>query len=930
MNEQANSIISLEKVRSLSCCMSGAVVLIGCLVWLGWHFDIPVLTSLLPNLPKMSLKTALCVILSGIALGLGSMIAALTHRHIPKWTHWLSVGSAGAVVLIMVLTLLEYGFGFSFSIYLAVQRPLAATAPMVNLRAIPLHTAIALLLVNSALLLNRLHRAPAKPLQILALSSGGIALLEILGYCFDPVQSLTPTSYPGMTLPSAIAILLLSVGILCDRPDLGCMQLVLGLGAGSILMRRILPLAIIVPFLSGQVEHQGHRHQLYSIETGHTVQILLDILLFAGVSCWTAQDLNRLDRQQKQSEAQLWQREAALRSSQERWQLALRSSNAGIWDWDVSTSTVFFSDRWKEIRGYGLDEISPCLEEWSSRVHPDDLERVIQAVNWHFEHKTSLFEEEYRVQCKDGTYLWVIDRGQALWDETGKVVRMLGSEIDITARKQIEEALRESEATKRALIQAIPDLLIRMQADGTHLEIINQDRVHFLGSPTVAENCHVANTLPAEIVAERLRCTKQALATGLLQGHEYQLVVEGQIRYEEARIVPLREGEVLLMVRDITDRKQAELELKQAKEAAEVANQAKSIFLANISHELRTPLNVILGFAQVVQRDLLLPLEQQENISTIYRSGEHLLTLINDILDVAKIESGRMTLDESNFDLTALLRSLRDMFRQSAEVKGLQLSLYVDPALPQHVTADVKKLRQILINLVGNAIKFTDRGSVTLRASVDPEVSHELTTGGLEQSSAAMISLRLAVEDTGIGIAPADLAIIFDAFTQARTERTAAEGTGLGLTISRRFVQLMGGQISVTSTPGQGSTFAVTMPMRSLPASETALLPTVHQGIGLESEQHIYTDETDPSNLEVKEQSTVVMLQPSDLTVMPWAWLDQLYQAAWRCDDEEILSLLQKIPAEHSSLIAGLSRLTHNYEFQTLMYLSQRQSTELS
>lgn len=922
MNEEANSIISLAKVRSLSGWLSGVVILIGCLAWLGWSFDIPVLTSLSPNLPRMSLQTALCLILSGLSLGFGQAIAAITHRYRSKWTHWISVGSAGAVILITVCTLIQYGFDLSFSSHPAIQKPLEAIAATAALKAIPLHTAIALLLINSALLLTHLYRSQANHLQALVLSGGGIALLEILSYFFNNVYSLMPTSYPGMAVPEAIAILLLSIGMSCDRPDQGCMQLLLGSGAGSILMRRILPFAIIVPFLSGQVEHQGHQYQLYSIETGHTVQILLDILLFAGALCWTARDLNCLDRQQKQSEAHLRQREAALQSSQERWQLALRSSNAGIWDWDVTTNAVFFSDRWKEMRGYGLDEIQPRVEEWSSHVHPDDLERVMQAVNRHFNQETALFEEEYRVRCKDGTYLWVLDRGQALWDETGKVIRMLGSEIDITVRKQIEEALRESEATKRALIQSIPDLLIRMQADGTHLEIINQDRVYFLGSPTVAENDHVANTLPEEIVIERLRSTQQSLATGLLQVHEYQLIVEGQLRHEEARIVPLRENEVLLMVRDITDRKQVELELKQAKEAAEVASQAKSIFLANISHELRTPLNVILGFAQAIQRDLLLPLEQRENISTIYRSGEHLLTLINDILDVAKIESGRITLDESKFDLKALLRSLRDMFRQSAEVKGLHLSLSLDPALPQYVITDGKKLRQILINLVGNAIKFTDRGSVTLRVSVAPELSHELATGEIEQNSAATISLRFTVEDTGIGIAPTDLTIIFDAFTQARTERTAAEGTGLGLTITRRFVQLMGGQISVTSTLGQGSTFSVTMLMRSLPASETALLPSMHQGIGLEAGQQIDADETDP--LEVNEQSAVVGLQPSDLTVMPWNWLDHLYQAAWHCDDEEILHLLQQIPAEHFSLRAGLSHLTHNYEFQTLMYLAQR------
>ncbi len=268
------------------------------------------------------------------------------------------------------------------------------------------------------------------------------------------------------------------------------------------------------------------------------------------------------------------------------------------------------------------------------------------------------------------------------------------------------------------------------------------------------------------------------------------------------------------------------LVLEKAKNDAEAANRAKSVFLANMTHELRTPMNAVLGFSRLMQSDKNLTEEQKEVLDIINRSGNHLLSLINQVLDMAKIESGRMVVENTAFDLGSVIRDVIDMMRERAIAKGLNLHVDQGSTFPRTINADAGKLKHILINLLGNAIKYTQKGEVILRLNTQSDVAEE------------PLVLVCEVEDTGIGIAQVDLPRIFDAFVQVG-EMAGQQGTGLGLVITKQYVELMGGHISISSELGKGSLFRVTLPVSRADESQVEVghNPSVSHVIGLEPGQ---------------------------------------------------------------------------------------------
>ena len=399
--------------------------------------------------------------------------------------------------------------------------------------------------------------------------------------------------------------------------------------------------------------------------------------------------------------------------------------------------------------------------------------------------------------------------------EEARITRLNSQEVlvmvrDITEQVKTERTLRESEATKRALINAIPDKMMRIRQDGIYTDVVNKDNTsaNILRPKASVRGCHITDALPAELATERMAYVHQALATGQAQQHEYQIEVQGRLYDEEARLIPLDETSVLVVIRDITEQKQKEKAVEQARHDAEAANRAKSEFLANMSHEIRTPMNAVLGFTELLQ-PIVSDAVARDYLRAISSSGKTLLALINDILDLSKIEAGRLELYPEPIQIRALVQDICAIFSQKAMDKGVALQGEVADAVPHYLLIDEVRLRQILFNVMGNALKFTETGQVDIQVNLCPQ----------EPSIANQICLQIKVRDTGIGIAPEQRDCIFDAFTQSQGQNNRKfGGTGLGLAITRRLVGLMQGRIHLTSTLGQGSTFTFLFPQVEIPA----------------------------------------------------------------------------------------------------------------
>jgi two-component system sensor histidine kinase/response regulator len=426
-----------------------------------------------------------------------------------------------------------------------------------------------------------------------------------------------------------------------------------------------------------------------------------------------------------------------------------------------------------------------------------------------------------------------------LFDALGTIISLLDAEktnIIVLAQRMREEVEGESviglalpTASTPALLRLIeqPESMIILQAQTNPLAEPIRDIMETWG-------VYCLLNVPLQIRGKVIGII--SIATGQV-GREFTPAeirlaetVAGQIAgaIENARLFEEEQKAKQVAEHARLAAEEARLAAEEARLAAEAANVAKSEFLANMSHELRSPLNAILGFAQLMTRDRQATAEQRENLETIIQSGDHLLTLINDILEMSKIEAGRTTLFERDFDLHLFLNTLQDMFYLRARDKGLQLALDQGPGVPRYVRADESKLRQVLINLLSNAVKFTEEGGITLRVRYTP--------------NAEFGTLDFEVEDSGIGIAPDDLERMFDPFVQTASGQEIEGGTGLGLAISQQFVHLMGGDISVTSELGQGSIFRFNIQVK--PAEETdaprAQEQPVGRVIGLEAGQPVY------------------------------------------------------------------------------------------
>jgi PAS domain S-box-containing protein len=620
--------------------------------------------------------------------------------------------------------------------------------------------------------------------------------------------------------------------------------------------------------------------------------------------------------------------EAELAERSKRYELVAAGSYDAIWDWDVPNHRVYFSPRWKELRGFAADEIGDREEEWSAGIHPDDAPRVMAAVRAHFAGETPIFEQEYRIRCKDGSWRWIHDRGIAVRDAAGKVMRMAGSESDITERRRTEEALRRHVALTRHYIDTVQTVIVALDAQG-RITLINREGCRILGyteqellgrnwfetclpQPEGLDNVYVAfrrimggeleaaeyyenpvrcrdgsqrliawhnatltdpdgtiiGTLSSgEDITERKRAEaalrasearfrqladampqlvwtagpdgaadyfnsraaeyadltqspnigwgwarvlhpddierslaswQDALSQGVTYECEHRLrTADGSWRWHLSRAVPVRDQQwhVTKWFGTATDIQ----DLKLAQEALRETDRRKDEFLATLAHELRNPLAPIRNAVQILKLGTAQEPDLEAARDMIDRQVQHMVRLIDDLLDVSRITRGKLQLQKERVDLREVLERAVEIARPLIEQAGLTLYVTLPPE-PVQIDADSIRLAQVLANLFDNACKYTAKGgSVRLNAG--------------RYGSDVVVSIT----DTGIGIAREDLHHVFDMFTQVRPiDDAPSPGLGIGLSLSRGLIEMHGGRIEALSDgPGRGSTFIVRLPVHA-------------------------------------------------------------------------------------------------------------------
>ncbi len=501
---------------------------------------------------------------------------------------------------------------------------------------------------------------------------------------------------------------------------------------------------------------------------------------------------------------QLLKREQEIRASEERYSLAV--GEAGIWDWNIDTNEVYYSPHFAELLGYSEEALSDVIgDSIKSILHPDDLEPYLENLHTHLGNPQTPYSSEHRFRARDGVYKWFQARGRSICNDRGKPVRMTGIITDIDRLKRTEAALRESENRLKEAqhIGQIGDFSRDLKND--RIEWSDEVFTIFGLEPTVGGTSFNDFTIliHPEDVDALMASVQRAIEEITPHHYEYRIIrPDGSLRWIAANAQPVLDEDGLPCrlvgtVQDITYQKSTEAALQQAKEDAEYANRTKSEFLAHMSHELRTPLNSILGFSDLMSRQLFGGLRQQyrEYAEIIFTAGDHLLNLINDILDLSKIEAGNLELENEDVDVHALIAEVHALLANAAVSGGVDLRKpNIDPsALTLH--ADARRLKQILVNLINNAIKFSPAGEVGVLARNDDGC------------------VVISVTDTGCGIATENIPIVLDPFTQIRDNaHLSQEGTGLGLNLSKRLTELHGGHLSIESELGQGTTVTVAFP----------------------------------------------------------------------------------------------------------------------
>ncbi|CAK0778467.1 two-component system, sensor histidine kinase [Azospirillaceae bacterium] len=563
----------------------------------------------------------------------------------------------------------------------------------------------------------------------------------------------------------------------------------------------------------------------YSAEYLGGVYVLFSVLLIVGVSL--------AQRRRRSYESRAAQIEQELKENSERLKLAFDAAGIGVWEYVPQTGRVVWDAAMMQMYGVNEANFTFQYEDWRRRVVPEDLEKTQEALKVSIE-AAMPFDSIFRIRRGDTGDVRIIHaRGRVRFDSSGCLARVIGADKDITLSEQSRRALADRERFLKMVTDAIPGMVAYWNSD-LRCVFANASYLLWFGKkPEEIIGVHIQNLLGLELFRRN-----EPFIRGALQGERQQfertlIRTDGSTSYTWAQYLPdIEGGEVrgfFVLVTDVTEMKNTQIalenlneELKTRTEQAEVATKIKSAFLANMSHEIRTPITGVLGMADLL-RQTSLTSEQIDYLDTLSSSARSLLVILNDILDLSKMESGMLSLENVGFDLHQLVDRVVKLLKSTISVKDIDLVVHLAEDVPVMVVGDPGRLQQILYNLIGNAIKFTEKGFVSLCLSLVVE------NGADEERKIETVCIE--IEDTGIGI-PADrIDMLFRPFSQIdESSSRRFGGAGLGLVITKRLVEVMGGRIGVKSVLGVGSTFWFTLPFQKAQAA-SALLPCV-QNVG--------------------------------------------------------------------------------------------------
>ncbi len=620
----------------------------------------------------------------------------------------------------------------------------------------------------------------------------------------------------------------------------------------------------------------------YVVYAYHPITWMHTIWTFSAYSVVFALFGWRLIDWLKNRELVLSQSIEKLKESEQHFRTLANGGAALIWTADVDKLCKYFNEPWLKFTGRTMEQ--EYGNGWAEGVHPEDFDSCLNIYITAFD-KREAFSMEYRLRHADGSYRWIKDDGNPRYDSYGKFLGYIGFCYDITPQKELRDKL---DANRHHLEQLVTERTAELEKTLERLKV-GEERLSYALEATndgiwdwdiISNNCYTnttylrmlgyepdefpndAKSLWLDLLHPEDKDRVLAETSRLMEydeGYEVEFRMrakDGSYKWILSRRKVVKRDENGKAVRaigthtDLTVRKQFEIQLRDAKETAEMASRAKSSFLANMSHEIRTPMNAILGFSHALSQDLIEP-TQRDKLNKLSVSAKHLLNIINDILDLSKIEADQLQLEAIPFNVGSLISKVQSIMLERFHEKSLMLIEEVEPRLfTGQLIGDSLRISQMLINYLGNAVKFTEQGSVILRVKLDAEQGDRLI-------------LRFEVEDSGIGITEAQQARLFVNFEQAEVSTTRKYGgTGLGLAINRRLAQLMGGETGVVSRYGQGSTFWFTVCLKRCNQVEIEGTPNLPE-VQIRTGAHILLVEDNEINQEV----ACILLETKGLSV---------------------------------------------------------------